>query len=177
MRRFWFRHLQSGFEVLTAVDMKSTIVWDITLCSPVKVNWRFGETFPPSWGSNTPWRWMRYVCPKRRLTFNIFQKISTFLDIARPHPIPPLFFPPFQISFCKHSSSLNLRHSYSSMIKCGWISEKCERERERETRLVFMHERAWPCHCVSLQTRTSVSTLYWPLSCFENASLCASWSL
>jgi hypothetical protein len=29
-----------GFEVLTAVVMKSTIFWDITLCSPLKVNRR-----------------------------------------------------------------------------------------------------------------------------------------
>jgi hypothetical protein len=31
------------FEVLTAVVMKSTILWDITPCSPLKVNGRFGE--------------------------------------------------------------------------------------------------------------------------------------
>jgi hypothetical protein len=31
-----------GFEVLTAVIMKSTIFWDITLCSPLSVNRRFG---------------------------------------------------------------------------------------------------------------------------------------
>jgi hypothetical protein len=30
-----------GFEVLTAVGMKSTIFWDITPCSPLSVNWRF----------------------------------------------------------------------------------------------------------------------------------------
>jgi hypothetical protein len=31
-----------GFEVLAAVVMKSTIFWDITPCSPLKVNRRFG---------------------------------------------------------------------------------------------------------------------------------------
>jgi hypothetical protein len=30
------------FEVLTAVVMKSSICWDITPCSPLKVNRRFG---------------------------------------------------------------------------------------------------------------------------------------
>jgi hypothetical protein len=40
-----------GFEVLTGVVMKSTIFWDITPCSPLKVNWRFGGTSPPSSGS------------------------------------------------------------------------------------------------------------------------------
>jgi hypothetical protein len=32
------------FEVLTGVVMKSTIFWDITPCSPLKVNRRFGGT-------------------------------------------------------------------------------------------------------------------------------------
>jgi hypothetical protein len=36
IRRFW---------VLTAVIMKSTIFWDITLCSPLKVNRRFGGIY------------------------------------------------------------------------------------------------------------------------------------
>jgi hypothetical protein len=33
-----------GFEFLTAVVIKSSIFWDITPCSPLKVNRRFGET-------------------------------------------------------------------------------------------------------------------------------------
>jgi hypothetical protein len=32
------------FEALTAVVMKSPIFWDITPCSPLKVNRRFGGT-------------------------------------------------------------------------------------------------------------------------------------
>jgi hypothetical protein len=35
----------AGFEVLTAVVMKSTIFWDITPCSPLKVNQRFGGIY------------------------------------------------------------------------------------------------------------------------------------
>jgi hypothetical protein len=34
-----------GFEVLTAVVMKSTIFWDIKPCSPLKVNRRFWRTY------------------------------------------------------------------------------------------------------------------------------------
>jgi hypothetical protein len=34
-----------GFEVLTAVVMKNTIFWDITPCSPLKVNQHFGGTY------------------------------------------------------------------------------------------------------------------------------------
>jgi hypothetical protein len=34
-----------GFEVLTAMVMKSTIFWDITLCNPLSVNRRFGVTY------------------------------------------------------------------------------------------------------------------------------------
>jgi hypothetical protein len=34
-----------GFEVLTAVVIKSTVFWDITPCSPLKVNQCFGATY------------------------------------------------------------------------------------------------------------------------------------
>jgi hypothetical protein len=34
-----------GFEVLTAVVRKSSIFWDITHCSLLKVNWHFGEKY------------------------------------------------------------------------------------------------------------------------------------
>jgi hypothetical protein len=34
-----------GFEVLTAVFMKSSIYWDITPCTPLKVNRRFGGIY------------------------------------------------------------------------------------------------------------------------------------
>jgi hypothetical protein len=78
-----------GFEVLTAVIMKSAIIWDITPCSPLKVNRRFVETYrlhlqgrrisrarnqrESRWKAELflpPWRWRWYVPPKRRLTFN-----------------------------------------------------------------------------------------------------------
>jgi hypothetical protein len=38
-------HIYVGFEVLTAVIMMSSIFWDITLCSPLKANERFGGTY------------------------------------------------------------------------------------------------------------------------------------
>jgi hypothetical protein len=34
-----------GFEVLTVVIMKSSIFWDVTVCSRVKVNRRFRGTY------------------------------------------------------------------------------------------------------------------------------------
>jgi hypothetical protein len=34
-----------GFEVLTAVVLKSTIFWDMTPCSPLSFNGRFGGTY------------------------------------------------------------------------------------------------------------------------------------
>jgi hypothetical protein len=33
-----------GFEILTAVVMENSVVWDITPCSPLKANRRFGGT-------------------------------------------------------------------------------------------------------------------------------------
>jgi hypothetical protein len=38
-------HKHARLEVLTAVVMKSNIFWDITPCSPLKVNRRFGGTY------------------------------------------------------------------------------------------------------------------------------------
>jgi hypothetical protein len=73
-----------GFEVLKAVVMKSTIFWNITPCSPLSVmlatwfhaGFLLSLFFPP-------WRWRRYVPPKRRLTLNglhggISQKMVLF---------------------------------------------------------------------------------------------------
>jgi hypothetical protein len=41
---WWTDKNQVGIEVLTAVVMKSSIFWDITPCSPLKVNQCFGGT-------------------------------------------------------------------------------------------------------------------------------------
>jgi hypothetical protein len=60
-------------------------IWDIKPCSQLNVDRRFGRTHRfhyqdrkkprkiPAWkqvGGIRPWRWRRYVLPKRRLTFN-----------------------------------------------------------------------------------------------------------
>jgi hypothetical protein len=39
------RDVGVGFKVLTAVVVKSTVFWDITPCSPLKVKRRFGGTY------------------------------------------------------------------------------------------------------------------------------------
>jgi hypothetical protein len=48
-----------GFEVFTAEVMQSIIFWDMTPCSLL------------------PWRWRRYVPPKRRLT--LFKRTFVYL--------------------------------------------------------------------------------------------------
>jgi hypothetical protein len=78
--------------------MKSTIVWDITPCSPLSVNGRFGGTYCLHLQLATcfhpgsllrlffrPWRWRRYVALKSRLTLNglhgvISQKTVLFIN-------------------------------------------------------------------------------------------------
>jgi hypothetical protein len=40
--------LYFGFEVFTAVTLKSTVFWHVTPYSPVEVYGRFGEHMPPS---------------------------------------------------------------------------------------------------------------------------------
>jgi hypothetical protein len=44
-RELGLKLLYVGFDVLTAVVMKSIIFWDISLCSTLKVNRRFGGTY------------------------------------------------------------------------------------------------------------------------------------
>jgi hypothetical protein len=39
------KNMTVGSEVLTAVVMKTSVFWDITPCSPLKVNGRFGGTY------------------------------------------------------------------------------------------------------------------------------------
>jgi hypothetical protein len=81
-----------GFEVLTAVVLKSSTFWDITSCSPLKVNRHFGGPclfhlqgrrisrgdlcLPSALALAFLWRillsliWSRHVPPKRLFTFN-----------------------------------------------------------------------------------------------------------
>jgi hypothetical protein len=79
-RKFAHEYESVGFEVLTAVVMKSTILWHITPCSPLSVNRFFGRIYrlhvqgrknklskKPVWKQE---RWKRYIPPKRRLTLN-----------------------------------------------------------------------------------------------------------
>jgi hypothetical protein len=61
---------------------RSTFFWDITSCSPLSVNRRFGGTYRLRLQGHLrsrwflvaliflPWRWKRYVPPKRRVTTN-----------------------------------------------------------------------------------------------------------
>jgi hypothetical protein len=42
----------AGFEVFIPEVMKSSIVWDITPCSPLEISRHFGETSPPYSKSN-----------------------------------------------------------------------------------------------------------------------------
>jgi hypothetical protein len=92
---------------LLAVVMKNSIFWDITSCSLLKVNRRFGGAcrlhlqgrrirqaracLPPAFTLILAclilrnWKWRRHAPPKRRLTFNrlhgvISQKIELLLD-------------------------------------------------------------------------------------------------
>jgi hypothetical protein len=77
-----------GTEILRAVIMNSTMLWDITPCSLLKVNRRFGCHLFSRWFLVQlifqPWIWWRHVLPKCRLIFNgqqgaISQKTRLFI--------------------------------------------------------------------------------------------------
>jgi hypothetical protein len=79
-----------GFEIPTAVVMKSSIFWDITPRSPLKVNRRFGGTYPLLSRWFLARRILRHVPPERRLTSNgphgvISQKIELLKNSFSSH--------------------------------------------------------------------------------------------
>jgi hypothetical protein len=109
------KSLPAHYEWLLSIS-KSTIFWNVTLCSPLNVNRRFGRTYrlhlqgqdnklrkKLAWKHPLlaicfhagfflsllfwPWKWRRYVPPKRRLTFKglhsvISQNMVLFITTA-----------------------------------------------------------------------------------------------
>jgi hypothetical protein len=94
-----------GFEVFTVVVMKRIIFWDMTPCSPLSLNRRFGGNRFSKPASKhllnlflRPWRWRRYVPPKRRLKLNgLHSIISQMILFWHPfvHTVMYLLFPKF----------------------------------------------------------------------------------
>jgi hypothetical protein len=97
-------HLLVGFEVLTAVVIKSTTFWDITPCSPLKANQCFGGTYRLHLQGTIrreiyqrgkaachllsywylarfirPWRWTRYV-PETSVDFQRITRLYILKD-------------------------------------------------------------------------------------------------
>jgi hypothetical protein len=101
VRKMAHKFYDVGFEVLTAVVMKSSIFWNIMSYSPLKVNRRFLRTCrlhfqgrnmeqvasrALAWLILRPWRWRRHVPPKCPLTFSrlhdvMYQKIEFFKSL------------------------------------------------------------------------------------------------
>jgi hypothetical protein len=87
-----YKHVQFG--ILTAVTMKSSVFWDITSCSPLKVHRRFGgicrlplHSSRVSKERNQHVAGSKHVAWQRRLTFNVLygvisQKIELFIVTA-----------------------------------------------------------------------------------------------
>jgi hypothetical protein len=81
-----------GFQVFTAVVMKSNTCWDVTPCSPSKVSRRFGGTYRQLVSCTDDfwsWRWRRYIPPNHRFTFSglhgvISQKLELLIMILLP---------------------------------------------------------------------------------------------
>jgi hypothetical protein len=121
--------------------LKSIIFWDITPCSPLKVN----RPFEVKYGRIShllsglylallirPWWWRRYFPPKRRFTFNglhgvIFQKIVFFITTAvrtsSPTYVSFRFFLSFFLPF--FLSSFLLSFHFNSFLLSPHQQEKC----------------------------------------------------
>jgi hypothetical protein len=82
-----------GFQVLTAVVTKISILWDVMACSQMKVNRNLLYLLPTSlwflpWFVLRPWSWRRCFPPNHRLTFNGLhgsnsQKRELFIQIVK----------------------------------------------------------------------------------------------
>jgi hypothetical protein len=111
MSKLWFNLPSASHVWLPACNIlmssRSTIFWDITPCSPLKANRRFGGTYSLHLQARMsrarfqrknstclhltrlirPWRWRRYAPPERRLNSNglhgvISQRIVLFITTA-----------------------------------------------------------------------------------------------
>jgi hypothetical protein len=125
-----------GSEVLIAMVTKSYIFWDITPCSPLKINQRFGGKYRLHllwrWYLARlirPWRWRRYIPPKRRLTFNglqcvIFHKIV----LCRVHPDDEDETEPNKSDRWDTRNWLNVKlTSYVIFWSSRWMQEECQK--------------------------------------------------
>jgi hypothetical protein len=95
--RIYDNAYSTGFEVLTAIFVKSLDFRDITPCSPLTVIRRSSShheerfllivsSWYAAWLILRPWGRRRYILPKHRFSFNglhgcISQKIGLFMDI------------------------------------------------------------------------------------------------
>jgi hypothetical protein len=77
-------HCHVEFEILTAVTMKSSVCWDIALCSLIKVCTRFWWTcrflacvswWFLAWHTLTPSRWRWYVPSEHRATLRYLSSV------------------------------------------------------------------------------------------------------
>jgi hypothetical protein len=117
------------------VVMKSSVFWDITPCSRLKVNRRFGETcrlhiqsrrisqegdqrdWFLDWLILRSWIWRRHVPPKRRLTFNgLHGDISQKITLEKYMYCTIIYLSTF-VKFSSHTagSNLTLQDQYYSV--------------------------------------------------------------
>jgi hypothetical protein len=117
----WDKIIFIGFEVFTAVTMKNAVIWDVAPCRSC-LDRRFGGTYRlhlqgrkirergpsvacshlltlvPHSRTFLPWRWRRYVPPKRRFTqelHGVTSQKTAFFKIAFVHRVSLRIWTPF----------------------------------------------------------------------------------
>jgi hypothetical protein len=61
--------IKIGYEVNTAVAVKSYMLWNITPCSSVNVNLRFRGTYRSPLQGRSPRKWWQFIPQNHRFTF------------------------------------------------------------------------------------------------------------
>jgi hypothetical protein len=105
----WIQNV--GSEVLTPVVMKSSIIWDITPCSPLKVDWRFGRTCRLHLRSSECYFFILVSC----LAYPSTLKFPAWLTLRPWSFLLGLPFDP-EVSCLVYSSTLKMEATCSSEI-------------------------------------------------------------
>jgi hypothetical protein len=139
----WILDIRHMFHFCLQI-LNSSVFWDIMLCSPLKINWRFGRTCSAChllswwflvWLILGPCRWRRHVPPKRWLTFKglhgvISQEVELYITTAvRTSNSTNFLWNIFHSSkyllspaWVMHSNAC--KSSYKVVVKIVWSKQK-----------------------------------------------------
>jgi hypothetical protein len=146
----WNSWIYVRFEILTAVVVKSSVFWDVTLCSSLKVNRRFGVTYYHHIQSRNKIqlvsRWQVDLCMTYSSTLNSETKCcsKTSGDFQRFNGVISQKIEPLMNIFLKYyikeSRGKFVEYEFSSGTQCRVSRSCCLLHADFLLGLLFHHE-------------------------------------